>query len=287
MGRMQDKVVLVTGAARGQGRSHALRLAREGAHIALFDIDENIDTLPYDLSTADELAATAKEVEALGAKTITITGDTRSQADLDRAVASTLSTLGALDVLVQNAGIWTMSPFWETSEQEWKDQIDVNLTGAWHAAKAVAPHFIEKRAGVIVFTASDNGIEPGVNYAHYTSAKHGVIGLMRTVAMELGPYGVRANAVCPGFIDTKMNDWQGALDMMIAGAPGTGTMEDRARAARHGSILAGHGLIDPSAISQAVLFLASDEASEITGIAMPVDAGRLLLPGFNPNPIHP
>lgn len=286
MGRMEGKIALVTGAARGQGRAHALRLAQEGAHIALFDIDHNIDTLPYDLSTAEELEATAAEVRALGVNAISIVGDTRRQADLDAAVSRTIAELGGLNVLIQNAGIWTMSPFWETSEQEWQDQIDVNLTGAWHAAKAVAPHFIAQRAGAIVFTASANAFEPGNNYAHYTSAKHGVLGLMRTVALELGPYGVRSNAVCPGFIDTKMNEYQDALDMMIGGAPGTGTLEGRAKAAGHGAILAGHGLIAPSAISQGVLYLASDEASEVTGVALTIDAGRLVLPGFNPNPIQ-
>lgn len=285
MGRMEGKTVLVTGGARGQGRAHALRLAQEGANIALFDIVKDIATVPYSLSTPADLAQTANDVEALGVRAISIQGDIRQQADIDAAVERTIAEFGHLDVLVQNAGVWAMSPFWETSEEEWRDQIDVNLTGHWHAAKAVAPHFMARRAGSIVFTSSGNGIVAGVDFAHYTAAKHGVIGLMRTVAMELGPYGVRANAVCPGFIDTPMNTWQGALDMMIAGEPGTGTLQDRSTAAHHMTILAGHGLVPANAVSQAVLFLASDEAAEITGVALPVDAGRVLLPGFNPNPV--
>jgi SDR family mycofactocin-dependent oxidoreductase len=286
MGRMEGKVALITGGARGQGRAHAIRLAQEGADIALFDIVSGIDTVPYDLSTPDDLAETAAAIEALDRRVITIPGDTRNQSDLDAAVERTIAQLGDLDVLVQNAGIWAMSPFWETSEEEWRDQIDVNLTGHWHAAKAVAPHFIKRRGGAIVFTSSGNGIVAGVDFAHYTAAKHGVIGLMKTVAMELGPYGVRANAVAPGFMDTPMNTWQGALDMVIAGAPGTGTMADRENAAFHMTILAGHGLVPANAVSQAVLFLASDEAADITGVVIPVDAGRVLLPGFNPNPVR-
>lgn len=288
MQRMQNKAVLVTGAARGQGRAHALRLAQEGADVALLDIasESDIGTLPYPLSTLDELKAATAEVEALGARAIAIQGDTRSQTDMDAAVERTIAEFGKLDVLVANAGIFTMSPFWETSEQEWQDQIDVNLTGNWRSARAVAPHMMERRSGSIVFTASANAIEAGTNYAHYTAAKHGVLGLMRTIAIELGPYGIRCNAVCPGFVDTRMTHWQGLYDMMAGRAKGEGTPEDRIRAADHGSILPGHGLIAPGSISQAVLFLASDEAADVTGVALPVDAGRLTLPGFNPSPVR-
>jgi len=282
---MDGKVVLVTGGARGQGREHALRLAREGADIALFDLAENIPSVPYDLASEEDLQQTAAEVEALGAKTIAIKGDVRKQRDLDAAVERAIAELGDLDVLVHNAGIWAMSRFWETPEEEWLDQVDVNLTAHWRAAKAVAPHFIARRSGAIVFTSSGNGLVAGENFAHYTAAKHGVIGLMKTVAIELGPYGVRANAVCPGFIDTPMNTWQGALDMMAGGGPGSGSLEARSTNALHMGALAGRGLVAPGAVSQAVLFLASDEAADVTGVALPVDAGRVVLPGFNPNPV--
>lgn len=285
MGRMDGKVVLVTGGARGQGREHAIRLAQEGADIALFDLAENIPSVPYDLASEEDLRKTAAEVEALGVKTIAIKGDVREQGDLDAAVERTIAELGDLDVLVHNAGIWAMSRFWETPEEEWLDQVDVNLTAHWRAAKAVAPHFIERRSGTIVFTSSGNGLVAGENFAHYTAAKHGVIGLMKTVAIELGPYGVRANAVCPGFIDTPMNTWQGALDMMAGGGPGSGSLEVRSTNALHMGAIAGRGLVPPGAVSQAVLFLASDEAADVTGVALPVDAGRVVLPGFNPNPV--
>jgi SDR family mycofactocin-dependent oxidoreductase len=282
---MEGKVVLITGGARGQGRAHALTMAREGADVALFDIAGDIDTLPYSLSTPEDLQSTAGEIEALGRRAIAIDGDVRSQSDLHAAVGRAISELGGVDVLLSNAGIWTMSPFWETSEQEWQDQIDVNLTGHWHAAKAVAPHMIERGSGAIVFTASANGLVAGTNYAHYTAAKHGVVGLMKTVAVELGPYGIRANAVCPAFVDTKMNDWQGVYDMMAGTGEGTGTPEHRVTAAAHVSALKGRGFIAPESVSKVVLWLASDDAADITGVAHPIDAGGLALPPFNPAPV--
>jgi SDR family mycofactocin-dependent oxidoreductase len=285
MGRMDGKVAFITGGARGQGRAHALTLAKEGADVVLFDIAEDIDSLPYGLATKDDLSSTAAEVEALDRRVIAVQGDTRSQAALDAAVARTIDELGQIDVLVANSGIWAVSPFWQTSEQEWQDQLDVNLTGHWHAAKAVTPHMIERGTGAIVFTSSANGLVAGPGYAHYTASKHGVIGLMKTVAVELGPYGIRANAVCPAFVDTKMNDWQGVYDMMAGTGEGTGTPEDRVNAAKHLSAIKGRGFIAPESVSKVVLWLASDDAADISGHAHPVDAGGLALPQYNPAPV--
>lgn len=284
MGRMDGKVVFITGGARGQGRAHALTMAREGADVVLLDLAADIDTLPYALSGAEDLQRTAQEIEALDRRVIAVEGDVRSQADVDAAVERAIAELGQVDVLLSNAGIWTLSPFWETSEEEWQDQIDVNLTGHWHAAKAVAPHMMERGTGAIVFTSSANGLVAGTNYAHYTAAKHGVLGLMKTVAVELGPYGIRANAVCPAFVDTKMNDWPAVYDMMAGTGPGTGTPQDRVNAAKHLSAIRGRGFIAPESVSKVVLWLASDDAADITGLAHPVDAGSLVLPPFNPAP---
>jgi SDR family mycofactocin-dependent oxidoreductase len=281
---MEGKVVFITGGARGEGRAHALTMAREGADVVLLDLADDIATLPYALANADDLQRTAKEVEALGQRVIAVEGDVRRQADIDAAVQRAVAEFGAIDVLLSNAGIWTLSPFWETSEQEWQDQIDVNLTGHWHAAKAVAPHMIGRGVGTIVFTASANGLVAGTNYAHYTAAKHGVLGLMKTVAVELGPHGIRANAVCPAFVDTKMNDWPAVYDMMAGTGEGTGTPQDRVNAAKHLSAIRGRGFISPESVSNVVLWLASDEAADITGVAHPVDSGSLVLPPFNPAP---
>jgi NAD(P)-dependent dehydrogenase (short-subunit alcohol dehydrogenase family) len=144
---------------------------------------------------------------------------------------------------------------------------------------------IENGEGAMVFISSVNGLEPAMNYAHYTSAKHGLIGLMRSVALELGPHGIRANAITPGFIDTKINDYQESYDMMAGAAPGEGTPADRIQAAAHWSALKGRSVIPPEAVSNAVFWLVSDESRDVTGLVMPVDAGHMLLPAFNPAPV--
>jgi SDR family mycofactocin-dependent oxidoreductase len=282
MGRMDGKNAFVTGAARGQGRAHALTLAEEGADVVLFDIARDIPTLGYPLPTLDDLHATAREVQDLGRRAIAIQGDTREQADLDAAVERGVRELGPIDVFVANAGIWGIRPLLEISDAEWQDSIDVNLTGNFHSTRAIAPHMIERGGGSIVYIASIAGLTAGVPYAHYTAAKHGVIGLMRTAAIELGRHGIRCNAVCPGFVDTTLSDWQEVWDLMAGTGPGTGTPEDRRRSAAHQSALAGRGMIAPASISRAVLYLASDDSVDVTGTTLTIDDGALTLPPYNP-----
>jgi SDR family mycofactocin-dependent oxidoreductase len=278
-----SRVAMVTGAARGQGRSHALALARAGVDIVGFDICRSIDSVPYDLATLDDLKATATEVEKLGRRFLIAEGDVRSNADLEAAVTRAKEEFGRIDVLVANAGIWALAPLWQMTDEQWEDMIDVNLTGVWRTLRAVIPTMITQQSGSIVLTSSVNGLEAGAGYAHYVSAKHGVLGLMRNTALELGQFGIRCNAVCPGFIDTAMNDWQGAHDMMIGG-PG-GTPEDRRVGAFGWSAIAGQGMLPAQAISDAVVWLSSDAASRVTGVALPVDSGHMILPGFNANPL--
>jgi len=284
MYRMEDKTVLITGAARGQGRAHAIRFAEEGANVILFDIASQIDSVPYEMAKPADLEETAAQIEALDRRAIISRGDVRNGDDLTRAVERGIAEFGRIDGLVSNAGIWSLGPFWELSTQAWQDSIDVNLTGHWLAAKAVAPHLMEQGSGTIVFTASVNGLEAGANYAHYTAAKHGVIGLMKTVAVELGPHGIRSHVVAPGFIDTQMNDYQGSYDMMAGAAPGEGTPEARIEASKHWSALKGRSVIKPSAVSNAVVWLSSDETADMTGLVVPVDAGHMVLPAYNPAP---
>jgi SDR family mycofactocin-dependent oxidoreductase len=283
MGRFAGKVALVTGAARGQGRSHALGLAQEGADIVALDISQQIESVPYALATAAELAATAKEIESLDRRVLAANCDVRSSSDLESVVAEATSQLGPIDVLVANAGIWSMAPLWEMGDQQWQDMLDVNLTGIFKTVRAVIPTMMERRQGVIVITASVSAVEPGPGFAHYVAAKHGVIGLMRNVALEMAPYNIRCNAVLPGLIDTAINDWQGAYDMM-KGGPG-GTREDRRIAAYSWSSLANRGLLPPSSVTKAVLWLASDDSADITGTSVPVEGGHLLLPGINLAPV--
>jgi SDR family mycofactocin-dependent oxidoreductase len=273
-------VALITGAARGQGRAHAVRLAQAGADIVGLDIGHDIDAAPYPLARAEDLKETRALVEAQGRAMEIVTGDVRSQDDLDRAVDIALDKYGRLDHVIANAGFWGVGKFWELSESQWTVMQDVNLSGVWRTCKAVAPHMISQRRGSIVITASISGFEPGDGSAHYTASKHGLIGLMKNVALELGPYGVRCNAICPSTADTPMSNWQGAYDL-VAGHLG-GTREEYISNTRQWHALRDQPALHPSAMAEAALWLLSDSAVTITGIALPVDAGHLLLPGIKP-----
>jgi SDR family mycofactocin-dependent oxidoreductase len=280
---LDGKVALITGGSRGQGRAHALTCAREGADVIIVDIADQLATVPYQMARQDDLDETAKQVEALDRRILALKGDVRDQGQLDAAVAQGIAEFGQIDILIANAGIWTMAPFWELTEDQWDEMIGVNLTGVWKSAKAVAPHMIERQTGSIVITSSTNGIEPGLNYAHYVAAKHGVIGLMKNIALELAPYGIRCNSINPGAIRTPMTDHQGAWDM-FAGHPG-GTEEDLIEGGYHFTALKGTSFMDPQVIADTALYLNSDLAAKVTGVTIPVDAGHLILTGINATPV--
>lgn len=280
MGSLEGKVALVTGAARGQGLSHATALAEQGATVVLVDICEEIGSVPYGLATDEDLALAEKTVATVGGRVLAKKVDARSSEQLDAVVSDLVSQFGSLDVVVANHGIWTRAALWDLTDTEWNDTLDVNLTGVWRVLKAVAPQLNKQRRGSVVLTASVNGIEGQAGSAHYTAAKHGVLGLMKAAALEFAPFGVRVNAICPGFVDTPMTNWQGCYNM-TGGKPGS-TREDHEKSAYHWHAIG--GLIQPSEISGAVVFLASESASRITGVALPVDAGHLVLSTFNPAP---
>lgn len=284
MGLLDGKTVLITGGARGQGRAHAVTSAREGADVILLDITSQVlDSVDYPLATADDMAETVRQVEELDRRALTFDADVRDQAQLDAAVSGGIAEFGKIDVLIANAGIWTRAPFWEISDQMWTDMMDVNLTGVWRSAKAVAPHMIERQTGSIVITSSVNGLEPGMNYAHYVSTKHGVIGLMKNIALELAPHGIRCNSINPGAILTPMTNQQGAWDM-FAGHEG-GSKEDLIEGGYSFHALKGTTFMPPEVIANTALYLNSDLAATVTGVTIPVDAGHLLLTGVNPDPV--
>lgn len=283
MGMLEGKVALITGGARGQGRAHATTCAREGADVVLVDIADQLASVPYAMATKDDLDETVRQVEALDRRALAVTADVRSQEQLDEAVRRGLAEFGQIDILIANAGIWTMGPFWELSEQSWDEMIGVNLTGVWKSAKAVAPHMIERQTGSIVITSSINGLEPGPNYAHYVAAKHAVVGLMRNIALELAPHGIRCNSVHPGAIRTPMTDHQGAYDM-FAGHEG-GTEADLIEGGYSFHALKGTTFMSPQVIADTALYLNSDLAAKVTGVTIPVDAGHMILPGVNTNPV--
>lgn len=285
MGMLDGRVALITGGSRGQGRAHAVTCAREGADVVIIDTLEQIGTVSYPMAKQADFDETVKQVEALDRRIITVNGDVRKQADLDGAVAKGIAEFGRLDILIANAGIFSLGPAHELTDEQWDDMIAVNLTGVWKSAKAVLPQMMQQGSGSIVITSSINGLEPGANYAHYCSSKFGVVGLMKTLALEYAQYGIRVNSIHPGAILTPMTSWQGAWDMMSGKPPGEGTEEDMLGAGYAFHALKGQGFLSPQRIADTALYLNSDLASSVTGVTIPVDAGHLLLPGYNPNPI--
>lgn len=280
---LQDKVALITGAAHGQGRAHAVTCAHNGADVVLFDAPGQLSTVPYGMGDKAGLEETARLVEAEGRRAIVVTGDVRQQPDLDHAVTLGLESLGKIDILIANAGIWYTVPLWAMSEDQWSQTIDTNLGGVWRSVKAVAPHMMERLTGSIVLVASINGLESGPGYAHYAASKHGVIGFMKSAAVELGAYGIRVNALCPGPTRTPMTDHQDAWDL-FHGGPG-GTEADMYNAGYNFMALRGVNWLEPADQADVALFLNSDLARRVTGAALPCDAGHLVLPGHNHTPV--
>ncbi|WP_261166672.1 mycofactocin-coupled SDR family oxidoreductase [Microbacterium sp. Marseille-Q6965] len=285
MGMLEGKVALITGGSRGQGRAHAVTCAREGADVIVVDTLQQIGTVAYPMAQQSDFDETVAQVEALDRRIVAVEGDVRNQADLDRAVERGLAEFGRLDILIANAGIFSLAPAHEMTDEMWDDMIAVNLTGVWKSAKAVLPHMMQQGGGSIVMTSSINGLEPGANYVHYCAAKFGVVGIMKTLALEYARHGIRVNAVHPGAILTPMTSWQGAWDMMSGKPAGEGTEADMLEAGYSFHALKGHGFLSPQRIADAALWLNSDLASAVTGISVPVDAGHLLQPGYNPDPV--
>ncbi|MGI8393976.1 mycofactocin-coupled SDR family oxidoreductase [Leucobacter sp. W1038] len=285
MGLLDGKVVMVTGGSRGQGRAHAVTSAREGADVIIIDTLDQISTVAYPMAKQEDFDETVRQVEALDRRIVAVVGDVRKQADLDHAVSEGLAQFGKIDALIANAGIFSLGPAHELSEEAWDDMIAVNLTGVWKSAKAVLPHMMERGSGSIVMTSSINGLEPGAQYVHYCASKFGVVGVMKTLALEYARHGIRVNSVHPGAILTPMTSWQGAWDMMSGKPAGTGTEADMLEAGYSFHALKGAGFLAPERIADAALWLNSELASAVTGISVPVDAGHLLQPGYNPDPV--
>jgi (+)-trans-carveol dehydrogenase len=274
-GRVEGKVAFITGAARGQGRSHAVTLAREGADIIAVDIDAQIGTVPYAMATAEDLAQTVKEVESAGRRIVATQADVRDYDALKQALDDGVAQLGRLDIVSANAGIVSFGRAEELPEQTWRDVIDVNLTGEWHAAKAAIPHLrAGGRGGSIILTSSDAGLAGFLNLAHYVASKHGVVGLMRTLALELAPDFIRVNSIHPTNVDTPMV-MNPATYRMFRPDLENPTADDMAEPATEGNALP-IPWVEPADISNAVLWLASDESRYVTGVTLPVDAGWLV-----------
>ncbi|MCV7055796.1 mycofactocin-coupled SDR family oxidoreductase [Mycolicibacterium gilvum] len=276
-GRVEGKVAFITGAARGQGRSHAVRLAEEGADIIAIDVCGPISThTDIPPATPDDLAQTVDLVKGTGRRIVSEQVDVRDFAAVKAAVDSGVEQLGRLDIVVANAGIGNGGQTLDhTSEEDWNDMIDVNLSGVWKSVKAAVPHLLAGgNGGSIILTSSVGGLKPYPHTGHYIAAKHGVIGLMRTFAVELGQHSIRVNAVCPTNVNTPLFMNEGTMKLFRPDLENPGP-DDLAVAAQFMHVLP-VGWVEPRDISNAVLFLASDEARYITGLPVTVDAGSML-----------
>ncbi len=276
MGRVEGNVAFITGAARGQGRSHAVRLAQEGADIIAIDICGEVASAPYPMATLDDLNQTVKEVEALGRRIVASQADVRDFEGLKRSLDQGVAELGRLDIVVANAGMGSFpGKSEELEEQTWHDLMDIDLTGIWHTTKATIPHMkAAGRGGSIILTGSTAALSAIENAAHYVTVKHGVVGLMRALALELAPHRIRVNCVHPTSCDTDMiqNDTVYQLFAPELDSPTKEQVADR--------FFVLHAMpvrwVDPIDVSNAVLWLASDEARYVTGVNLPIDAGALL-----------
>lgn len=261
MSGLLNKVVVVTGAGRGTGRTHCERFADEGADVIALDID----------SAVTDLGVTAAEVEKRGRRCVTGVADVSDLDALRAAVDAGVAELGRLDVVVANAGIHLAgAPTWELTQEAWGRTLDVNLTGVWHTVKASVGHFGED-GGSIVIISSTNGLRGTANTAHYTSSKHAVVGLARTLANELGPRRIRVNTVHPGAVGTAMTLNEATFKRLRPDL-------DRPTADDVAPILVARHLlpvpwVEPVDVSNAVLFLASEQGRYITGAQLVVDAG--------------
>jgi SDR family mycofactocin-dependent oxidoreductase len=268
VGKLDGKVALITGAARGQGRSHAVRLAQEGADVIAVDICEQLDTVPYPMATPEDLQQTVKEVEALDRRIVATRADVRDLGALQEVVRDGVAQLGRLDIVLANAGIAPMGDDADPG-RAFRDVVDVNLTGVWNTVRAAAPVMVEQgEGGAIVLTSSTAGLKgigggsPGGE--GYTAAKHGVVAKVRMSPTTLAPHRIRVNSVHPTGVNTPMivNDfmqqWLAEAGEGVAGAL---------------SNLLPVDLLEPVDISNAILFLVSDDARYITGVTLPVDAG--------------
>jgi len=264
-GRVEGKVAFITGAARGQGRSHALRLAQEGADIIAIDRCSDIPFVGYPPATEEDLAETVRQVEALDRRIIATKVDTRDRDGLKAAIDDGVAQLGKLDVVVGNAGICIMDGWDKHTPEMWDETIGSNLTGTWNTIQLSAPHLIANGGGSIVLTSSAAGIKGLPFLTAYVASKHGVVGLMRAFATELAQHSVRVNTIHPTGVDTPMGTGAGDFEALLATNPSVAPMLSNMLPVQ---------ITEPLDQSNAVLFLASDESRYITSTELTVDAGN-------------
>jgi len=265
MGRLTGKVALVTGAARGQGRNHAIRLAREGADIIAVDVPGPYGALEYPMATAADLAETVKAVEAEDRRIVSREADIRDAEAVVAAVDAGVAELGRLDIVVANAGVCALNAWDEVTPALWHEIVETNLTGTWNTITATVPHLIAAGGGSIICIGSTSGLKGTPFFAPYAAAKHGVVGLAHVMANELARHSVRVNTVNPAGVKTALTASLGRLDELIATDPPLGPVFSNALPTQW---------VEPDDVSSAVIYLASDEARFVTGTDLRVDAGN-------------
>ncbi|WP_227996167.1 mycofactocin-coupled SDR family oxidoreductase [Nocardia australiensis] len=270
MGTLDGRVAVITGGARGQGRAHAETLAAAGADIVVCDIAGPIASVPYPLSSESDLAETAKLVAAAGRRCLAVKADVRSQADMNAVAERAIGEFGRIDILIANAGISSNSPIAEMDEKTWQDMIDVNLTGVFHSFRAVVPHMIERRWGRIVATSSivgRMGVKAG---GHYAAAKWAVIGLVKSLSLEVVEHGITVNAVLPSGVDTDMIQNPVMWRVLLPDIENP-TREDAMKMFNSGP--PNGDLIQPAEVAQAALMLVSEHGRHFNGEAVSISGG--------------
>ncbi len=264
-GEFKDKTIFITGAAKGQGRAVALSFAADRANIIAFDLGEKIDYPAYNRSSNEDLEKLKSDVEKAGGRILIYAGDVRKKEDVKEAVERGISEFGSIDILFSNAGIAAYGYSWELSEEQWDALIDVNLKGGFLVSKYVIPHMIEKKSGVIIYNSSVAGLRGFGRMSHYAASKHGLVGLTKSQAIELAPYGIRVVSLHPTGVNTPMNDGLAELE-------GTTPTEIAERSA--GNLLRTPWL-ETEDIVGAVRYIAGESARYLTGSQFVLDAGLL------------
>ncbi|ART68239.1 3-ketoacyl-ACP reductase [Mycobacterium dioxanotrophicus] len=276
MGSFDGKVAFITGAARGQGRSHAIEFARRGTRVIAIDIDQQVPSAPYPTATAEDLAETVRLVEGLGGEILAATVDVRDLAGLSKVITNGVERFGRLDFILANAGIVSYGLLSSMDEDQFQEMIDINLTGVWKTVRAGVQHMVDAgNGGCIVLTSSTAGLRTMGNIGHYAASKHGVVALAKAFANELGPHHIRVNSVHPSNTRTVMGvDNDGVLNMFRPDLENP-TLDDCVDAFASIHVMPDVPWIHPIDITNTVLFICSDEAKYMTGAQIPVDVGML------------
>jgi SDR family mycofactocin-dependent oxidoreductase len=276
-GSLEGRVAFVTGAGRGQGRAHAIRLANEGADIIAIDICGPLPSITYPLASSEDLDETVRGVEAAGRKILARHVDIRDGAALRQVVAEGVEQFARLDILVANAGVLSWGRLWELSEEQWDTVIDVNLSGTWRTIRAAVPAMIEAgNGGSIIIVSSSAGLKATPGNGHYAASKHGLVALTNSLALEAGEFGIRVNSIHPYSIDTPMIEHEAMMEMfkehpsfLHSFAPMPFHPHDPGGRRHRNEFMA------PEEVSDVVAWLAGDGSATLSGVQIQVDRGAL------------